>query len=460
MFSGLREHEVRRRRRYHENDTYNVLFVRKIKKGRQTMDLFQFIEKATSRFHTIRATKEELVAANFTELSSEARWDLQRGGKYYVEHDAAQLIAFTLGNGFTAKDSIRVTAAHGDFPALSIKTNPEVVKEGYLQLNVEAYGGVNLMSWLDVPLSIAGRVITRSEDVFHPHVHLVDFEKPVLIIPNIAIHLTRNMNEGMKLNKQVHMLPILAMTKEKEEVGFLNRQLAKKLGVEETDILDYELTLYNPDKGCLVGFHEEFLSAPRLDDLSSVKACLDALLQGGRESGINIFGVYDHEEIGSKTKTGAGSVVLASILEKIYISLGYDAIDYQNAWKRSMFMSVDVGHAFHPNFADKYDITNKDVLNKGFTIKEAVSQSYATDSEAIAIVQQICDKENIPYQKSVNRSDMSGGSTLGCIASTMTPMRVVDLGLPLLAMHSIREMGGVKDLEALTRYLIAYYSLS
>lgn len=424
------------------------------------MELFQFIEKATSRFHTIKATRDELEAASFTKLSSDTRWDLKLGGKYYVEHNATQLIAFTLGSKFTAKDDVRIAAAHGDFPALSIKANPEVVKEGYLQLNVEAYGGVNLMSWLDVPLSIAGRVITRSNDVFHPNVHLIDFEKPVLIIPNIAIHLHREMNNGMKLNKQVHMLPIIAVTEEKEEPGFLNRQLAKKLGVKEEDILDYELTLYNPSKGCLVGFDEEFLSAPRLDDLSSVTACLEALLHGTRETGINLLGVYDHEEIGSKTKTGAGSVLLASILEKIYISLGYDVIDYQNAWKGSMFMSVDVGHAFHPNFADKYDITNKDILNKGFTIKEAVSQSYATDSEAIAIVQQICDKEKIPYQKSVNRSDISGGGTLGSIASTMTPIRVVDLGLPLLAMHSIREMGGVKDLEALTSYLVAYYSLS
>lgn len=424
------------------------------------MKLFQFIEKATSRFHAIQATKEELMAANFTELAPDTRWDLQLGGKYYVEYGATQVIAFTLGNKFTAKDSIRIAAAHGDFPALSIKAKPEVVKEGYLQLNVEMYGGVNLMSWLDVPLSMSGRVITRSKDVFRPHVHLVDFKKPVLLIPNIAIHLQRNMNEGMKLNKQLHMLPILAMTDEKEETGFLNRQLAKELGVQEDDILDYELTLYNPDKGCLVGFYDEFLSAPRLDDLSSVSACLDALLNAERETGINVFGVYDHEEIGSKTKTGAGSVVLASILEKIYLSLGYDVLDYQNAWKESLFMSVDVGHAFHPNFADKYDITNKDVLNKGFTIKEAVSQSYATDSEAIAIVQQICDKEKIPYQKSVNRSDISGGGTLGSIAATMTPMRVVDLGIPLLAMHSVREMGGVKDMEALTRYLTAYYSLS
>lgn len=429
-------------------------------KGNTTMELFQFIGKATSRFHTIRATKEELVEANFTELSSDERWELSLGGKYYVEHDATQIFAFTIGSEFSAKDDIRIAAAHGDFPALSIKNKPEVVKEGYLQLNVEAYGGVNLMSWLDVPLSIAGRVITRSEEVFHPNVHLVDFEKPVLIIPNVAIHLQRNMNEGMKLNKQVHMLPILTMTDEKEEAGFLNRQLAKKLGVKETDILDYELTLYNPDKGCLVGFDEEFISAPRLDDLTAVKPCIEALVKGERKKGINMFGVYDHEEIGSKTKTGAGSIVLASILEKIYLSLGYDVIDYQNAWKESLFMSVDVGHAFHPNFADKYDITNKDILNKGFTIKEAVSQSYATDSEAIAIVQQICDKEKIPYQKSVNRSDISGGGTLGCIASTTTPVRVVDLGIPLLAMHSVREMGGVKDLEALTRYLLAYYSLS
>ena len=423
------------------------------------MKMFEFIDKAVSRFHTTKIVKEELKAAKFTELKLEDRWELAAGGKYYVSHGYTSVFAFTIGEKFSAKDSIRISAAHGDFPALSIKPRAEIVKDNYLQLNVEVYGGVNLMSWFDRPLSIAGRVVTRGKDVFHPEVHLVDFEKPVLIIPNIAIHMNREMNEGVKIDKQIHMLPILATMGEKLEPGFLNRELAKKIGVKEADVLDYELTLYGIEKGSLIGFDEEFLSAERLDDLTSVQACLEGIIDADRKTGINVFAQVDHEEIGSRTKTGAGSLMLTSILERVYSALGYDALDYQAAWHDSLFMSVDVGHALHPNWVDMYDLTNKNILNKGMVIKEAVSQSYATDSEAIAIVQAICDKEKIAYQKSVNRSNLTGGSTLASTAIMNLPMKVVDIGIPLLAMHSIREMGGVKDFEALKRYMKIFYSL-
>ena len=223
--------------------------------------------------------------------------------------------------------------------------------------------------------------------------------------------------------------------------------------------MDYDLTIYNTDTADYVGLQDEFVSAPRLDNLSSTQALIDGITEGVREKGLNMMVVFDHEEIGSRSKQGACSTLMASILEKIYISLGYTAMDYTNAIEDSLLMSVDVSHAYHPNYGAKYDITNKHVLNTGFAIKAASNQSYATDAEAIGIVQQICDHEGIAYQKFLKHSDSAGGGTLGAIASAMLPVRTVDIGVPLLAMHSSRETMGVKDYESLVEFMEAYYSL-
>lgn len=235
--------------------------------------------------------------------------------------------------------------------------------------------------------------------------------------------------------------------------------LAEKTGVSKEEILDYELNVYNTDPGALVGVKEEFISAPRLDNLTSVHAILTGLTEGKRTHGINMGIVFDHEEIGSRTKQGAGSTLLTVVLEKIYDAFGYTSLEMQSAVEDSLLMSVDVAHGYHPSYKEKYDPTNRCVLNQGICIKEASTQSYATDSEAIAIVMQICEKEGITFQKAVNRSDIPGGGTLGSIASSMLPVRTVDLGVPLLSMHSAREMMGAKDQEELVRYLRAYFSL-
>lgn len=219
------------------------------------------------------------------------------------------------------------------------------------------------------------------------------------------------------------------------------------------------MNLYNADRAEKIGLHEEFLSAPRLDNLTSVQALVDGILEGERKEGLNVIAIFDHEEVGSRTKQGAGSMMLPYLLEKIYLSLGGSEQMYKNALAEGLLMSVDVSHGFHPSYGGKYDPTNKNMLNQGFCIKEACSQSYATDSEAVGIVQQICEKEQIPYQKFVNRSDVTGGGTLGSIASAMLPVRTVDLGVPLLAMHSSRELMGAKDQESLTRFIKAYFSL-
>ncbi len=421
--------------------------------------LFGLIEKATSQFHTVEATKEQLRAEGFQELKLKKNWELERGGKYFLDHHGSTIFAFVIGENFEAEDGFRIAASHGDFPGFRLKPNAELEVNEYLQLNTETYGGAILSSWLDRPLSVAGRVVLRTDDVFHPEVRLIDLKKPVLIIPNLAIHFNREMNKGVELRKQVEMLPIYGTTSEELTEGAFLEYIAEHLGVKVSDILDYDLTIYNTDTADYVGLKDEFVSAPRLDNLTSTQTLIEGITEGTRKKGLNMMVVFDHEEIGSRSKQGACSTLLASVLEKIYISLGFTSLDYTNAIEDSLLMSVDVSHAYHPNYGAKYDITNKHVLNTGFAIKVASNQSYATDTEAIGVVQQICDHEGIAYRKFLKHSDSAGGGTLGAIASAMLPVRTVDIGVPLLAMHSSRETMGVKDYESLVDFMAAYYSL-
>lgn len=425
----------------------------------QTDRLFHLLETATSRFHTVKAVEEELQEKGFERLYLKDRWELQKGGKYMVIHHGSTIFAFTVGTDFEAGDSFRIAASHGDFPGFQIKPNAGMENGGYLQLNTEGYGGAILSTWLDRPLSVAGRVVLKSDDVFKPEVRLLDMKKPVLIIPNLAIHFNREMNKGVELRKQVEMLPIYGTASEKLTKDAFVEAIAKALDVKKEDILDYELMIYNTDKPCFVGLEDEFVSSPRLDNLTSTQALIEGITGEQRQRGINMMIVFDHEEVGSRSKQGAASTLVATYLEKIYASLGLDEQDVTNAMEESLFMSVDVSHAYNPNYGAKYDLTNRHVMNTGFAIKEASSQSYATDSEAIAIVQQICEKEGIAYQKFVNHSDSVGGGTIGAISSAMLPIRTVDIGVPLFAMHSSRETMGVKDYESLVDYIKAYYRL-
>lgn len=421
--------------------------------------LFQLLEGATSQFHTVKNVKEELLEQGFEELLLKQNWELKKGGKYLLEHHGSTIFAFTVGTDFKAEDGFRIAAAHGDFPGFRIKPNAQIEAGGYLQLNTETYGGAILSTWLDRPLSVAGRVAVRSDDVFKPEIRLIDLKKPILIIPNLAIHFNREMNKGVELRKQVEMIPIYGTTSEQMTEDAFLQYIADELQVDKKDILDYELTIYNTDKPSFVGLTDEFVSAPRLDNLTSTQALVEGIVEGERTSGLNMMIVFDHEEIGSRSKQGAASTLLTTILEKIYLSLGMTKVEFINTLEESLFLSVDVSHAYNPNYAAKYDLTNRHVLNRGFAIKEASSQSYATDSEAIAIVQQICEKEGIPYCKFVNHSDSAGGGTIGAISSAMLPVRTVDMGVPLWAMHSSRETMGAKDYESLVEFMTAYYRL-
>lgn len=426
-------------------------------------ELLELVEQSTSAFHTVKASTEQLEDVGFEPLDITTEWGLNRGGKYYLNHHDSTLVAFTVGEQFNYNEGCRITAAHSDFPCLKIKTNPDVLKEKYAQINVEVYGGAILNTWLDRPLSVSGRVVLRSDDIFHPIVRLIDVKKPIFIIPNLAIHLNREVNKGVELNRQTDMLPIGAILEEidkelNKEQYFMNF-LARELHVQKEDILDFELNLYVAEQGDMVGMDESMISAPRLDNLTGVQAVITGLIEGTRSAGINVGVLFDHEEIGSRTKQGAGSMFLYTVLEKIFCSLGRSRLRFQEELFDSMLLSIDVGHAYHPNQEKKNDITNKNFLNQGVSLKESSNQAYATDSEAIGIVQQICDAKDIAYQKFVNRSDGTSGSTLGSIASTMLPIKTVDVGVPLLAMHSARELMGAKDQIALVDLVRAFYSL-
>lgn len=429
-----------------------------MKKSDVIEPLKELIIKGTSPYHVTAETACRFREAGYECLSMGDPWNLKYGGKYYVVQQEATLIAFSVGENAENANGYRIAAAHTDFPGFRIKQNAEMIKNGYAQLNTEVYGGAVLNTWLDRPLSAAGRVSLKSEDIFHPRTLLVDLDKPLFVIPNLAIHLNREINKGIELNRQKELLPVAGIAGGEMSKTFFRNLLAEHLGVSPEEILDYELGLYNKDMPELVGLREELLSAPRIDNLSGVQAVITGMTQGDRD-GINVAAFFDHEEIGSRTKQGAGSMLLSMVLEKISLGLSKSRLWFLQSLQDSMLLSIDVGHAFHPNYPEKMDPTNQSPLNHGFCIKEACAQSYATDSRAVAVIQQICMQEKIPYTKFFNRSDGTAGSTLGSIASAMVPVPTADVGVPILAMHSARELMGVKDECALTDMVRAYYQL-
>lgn len=428
--------------------------------------LFDLLKKGVSPVQAVRACEERLSNAGFQRIQYKDEWKLEKGGCYYVDHHDTTLFAFTVGEDWAESEApqIRIAAAHTDFPCLRIKPSADVVSNGYAQVNIEVYGGAILNTWLDRPLGIAGRVAVRGENPFAPEIREFVSDKNLLTIPNLAIHMNREVNKGVELNKQTDMLPVLGLATddilpaEQRKTDYFLSFLAEELSVKKEDILDFELTVYCREEPQYIGLKDDFISSPRLDNLNSCSALVSAIVDGNRSTGLNLIALFDHEEIGSRTKQGAGSILLHDMLLRILKGLGRKDSADRDLYQ-SMILSVDVAHGLHPNQAGKMDITNKPILGKGFCIKEASSQSYATDCEAIAIIQQICETEKIPYQKFVNRSDMPGGGTLGSIASALLPVKTVDIGIPLLAMHSARELMGSADQQALKDLVTAYFSL-
>lgn len=423
----------------------------------EILKLTELLKKGTSPPMVAEEAAKQLKRAGFQELSYQYDWGLDYGGKYYMKHHATSLVAFTVGRTKEFRHSLRIAAAHTDFPCLRIKPNPDMNVSDYHQINIEVYGGPILNTWLDRPLSISGRVAVTSSQLMHPQMRLISVPYPLMVIPNLAIHMNREVNKGVELNKQTNLLPIFSM--KAGEADLFMDFLAHELAVKKEDILEYELYLYCTEQPVSFGMEHEFILSPRLDNLTSVQALISSLINAERKEGINVIALFDHEEVGSKTKQGAGSLLLLNILEKINYCFGRTSQQVKENLYESMLLSVDVAHGLHPSYIQKMDLTNKPKLENGFCIKEAGNQTYATDCEIIAIVEQICRKEKIPYQKFVNRSDLVGGGTLGSIASSILPVRTVDIGVPILAMHSAAEMMGKKDQKALTDFITAFFQV-
>lgn len=407
-------------------------------------ELLSFIEKSYSCFHLIQNMKEELNENGFEELYESQEWNLKCGGKYYVSRNESSLIAFQIPEenfvGF------QIMASHSDFPTFKVKENPEIcVENQYTKLNVEKYGGMLCAPWFDRPLSVAGRILVRGENVIETK--LVNVDRDLVMIPNLAIHMNREVNDGYKYNAQIDMLPLYSNSAEKNDFMSVIAEYAE---VEKDDILGSDLYLYNRMKGSIWGANEEFVSSPKLDDTQCAFASLKGFLQSKNKKAVSVHCVLDNEEVGSGTKQGAASTFLKDTLGRINRGLGKTEEEYLRALANSFMISADNAHGVHPNYSDKTDLTNRPYLNNGIVIKYSANQKYTTDAVSAALFKTICDKVGVPYQNFVNRSDMLGGSTLGNISNTQVAVNTVDIGIAQLAMHSPYETCGVKD----THYLI------
>lgn len=407
--------------------------------------LLKFIQKSPTAFQAVEEMSQRLQREGFKELKEEKHWDLKAGGNYFVTRNHSAVIAFSIPKKPAWK--FHIMASHSDSPALKIKENPEMeVEKAYIKLNVERYGGMLLAPWFDRPLSVAGRLIVRKNGEIQEK--LVAVDKDLLVIPNLAIHMNREVNDGYKYNVQKDMLPLYS---DYDGKGSFMKLMAAEADVAEEDILGHDLFLYDRTPGTVWGANEEFISAPRLDDIQCAFASLEGFLRGERKESIAVHCVMDNEEVGSTTKQGAASTFLKDTLMRINMGLGRTQEEYLMTLADSFMVSADNAHALHPNHTDKTDPVNRPVLNGGIVIKYNANQKYCTDGVSAAIFKDICDRAEVPYQTFVNRSDMAGGSTLGNISNTQVPMKTVDIGLAQLAMHSVYETTGAKDTESLAK---------
>lgn len=414
--------------------------------------LFDFIDHSPTCFHAVANMEEELQKAGYQQLSEKQIWQIKAGNKYYVNRNDSAIIAFSIPK--KEQKGFHIVAAHSDSPCFKLKELPELsVEERYLKWNVEKYGGMILSTWLDRPLSIAGRVVYKGHEGLLTK--LVNINRNVAVIPNVAIHMNWDMNKGIEYNPQTDMSPLAGSIKEK---GAYLSLLAKEAGVDAEEILGQDIFLYNRDKCGRIGLAGEYICGPRLDDLECVYAGLQALVRNEPANYINMLAVFDNEEVGSGTKQGADSSFLRDVLMRIRGGLQLTEEQYQCMLAESFLISADNAHAVHPNHPEKTDSVNKTYLNEGIVIKYHGSQRYATDAYSEAVMKDICKEAGVPYQVYANRSDIAGGSTLGNILMAQVSMNTVDIGLPQLAMHSALETAGAEDLDYLIRALSVFYN--
>lgn len=411
-------------------------------------DLLHFISKSPSVFHVVRHIKTALLYAGFTEIREEDSWQIKRGGKYVVTRNGSALIAFSIpedgGNAF------KITAAHCDSPTFKIKENPEMRDGKYTRLNVEGYGGMIMSTWLDRPLSAAGRLFVKNNGQIISK--LVSLDHPTLLIPSVAIHMDRTVNSGHAWNIQNDLLPLYSTD---GSADFMET-LAQAAKVKAADILGHDIFLYSCSPGILWGPQHEFISSPRLDDLQCAFATFRGFTNGKNQKDISVYALFDNEEVGSGTAQGAGSTFLTNTISRLALSLGRSYDEIQAMLAKSFMISADNGHAVHPNHGEYADPVNAPVLNGGIIIKFNASQKYSTDGYSAAVFRDLCLKADVPVQTYTNRSDIPGGSTLGNISNTKVAVPTVDIGLPQLAMHSSYETAGAKDTEYLVK-AVSYF---
>ncbi len=425
--------------------------------------LLKFLDASPVNFFAVKALAAQLESAGYHRLDPrQPLGAVAAGDKFYVTKNDSSIYAFEIGRKTLADAGFHIICAHCDSPTFRIKPNAEMTCEGgIVKLNTEVYGGPIMATWFDRPLTLAGRVIVRGEDALSPVTRLIHVRRPLLQISNLAIHFNREVNDGVKLSKQKDMLPILGIiTNELERGNLLMNIILEELGKEQPvsreDILDFDLYLADATPACTFGVHDEFLSSGRLDDLSMCYAGLEALLASPASDVTKVLAIFDNEETGSQTKQGAGSPFLATILQRIALAQSGTVEAFYQAVERAFMVSADNAHAWHPNYSDKYDPTNHPVLGGGPVIKFNAAQKYASDAASAAVFAELCREAGVPCQRFVNHSDVAGGSTLGNILASSLPLRGVDMGNPILAMHSCRETGAVADhlycVRAFTRF--------
>ena len=413
-------------------------------------DLIHFIAKSPSTFHAVRGIKAALLYAGFTEIREEDTWQIEKGGKYVVTRNGSALMAFTVPQ--EGAEAFHITASHCDSPTFKIKEDPEIADGPYVKLNVEGYGGMIMSTWLDRPLSVAGRLLVTENG--HLAEKLVAIDGTMLVIPSVAIHMDRSVNQHKEWKVQKDMLPLYGMTGAKTPFMDVIAAAAK---VKAGDILAHDLILYSRVPGTIWGEEREFISSPKLDDLQCAFACFRGFTQGQKEKYISVYALFDNEEVGSATSQGAGSTFLANTLERLARSLGYSYDETMAMIARSFMISADNAHSVHPNHPEYADPVNRPVINGGIVIKYSAAQKYATNAFSAAYFKKLCKDHDIPTQTFTNHSDNPGGSTLGNISNTVIAMPTVDIGLPQLAMHSSYETAGVKDTAYLVDAVTKFY---
>lgn len=419
-----------------------------------TSGLLSFIKKSPTAFHTVSSLCNMFEENGYTRLSESKPFDIKAGGKYYLTRNQSSFIAFKIPESGKAH-SYMISATHSDSPSFKIKPNPESDTVGYTRINTEKYGGMLCATWLDRPLSCAGRITTCENGKVISK--LIDLQRPLFIIPSLAIHMNRNANENASYNPATDMQPICGSNNVK---GQFKKAVAECAGVSEEETISSELFLYPMTDGYVWGLDNEFVSSPRLDDLQCVYASAIALLNSDKSDSVSLMYVSDNEEVGSSTKQGADSTLLLDTLTSINEALGGTQSTLKNALTASFMVSADNAHAVHPNHPETSDTSHRPIMNGGIVIKHSASQTYTTDAVSSAIFTELCRRADAPVQHFTNRSDMRGGSTLGNISSTHVSINTVDIGLPQLSMHSSYETAGVKDTVYLINALKALFSSS